>query len=144
MLIRIWSGSPLGSLDTLREQVSVIDSVGATSPSVRVHVDFSQPISLLANADYWFGMSGYSDLPQYIISRGIGPFFDDEIFVYLGDGHNPAYGSDGKLHTGDMALRLEGFATGSNVPEPSTLALLGIALAGLGFSKRKLPVIYAQ
>ena len=55
------------------------------------------------------------------------------------------------IHFGDAngaptnrgSLVIDNLTIAGTVPEPGTLALLGIALAGLGFSRRKQPVIDA-
>lgn len=133
--IRVRTGSHVGSLFEFNETVSLIDTSGTTNtiPALRrVHVDFTNPVSLLAGVDYWIGMSGTDDqLFQAGIKGGSGPLLDNRVAMYDGTvfGFFPS-------DVGDQAFRLWGEVS-TNVPEPPLFSLFGIGLAVLGWSRRR-------
>jgi hypothetical protein len=125
--IGIWtdsSGLPGVRIYDFTESISATDAQGATSGLMRVHADFTTPVTLAAGTTYWIGMSAAPGNPYDIGQVGLlGPNAPD-------DGKMEQFSGtmlEGGLRSiGDMAFRLEG-APALPVPEPS-----GLLLAGLG------------
>jgi hypothetical protein len=110
------------------EIISVIDTAGLPigSSLTRKHVDFTTAVLLDANTTYWFSMTGTnSDLGLALY--GASTIADGEHFNRFGSGvWTPSFS--------DTAFRLSG--TLAAIPEPGTLAILGLGLVGLGFARR--------
>lgn len=115
------SGIPGTLLTELIEEIAIIDSEGAVTGNVRVHADFTTPISLDAAKTYWIGMSGTSKDLDLTGLSGVDPTgtmaqFTGTTFGFF----------TGEVGADDMAFRLEG----TLIPEPTTGLLL---LVGIGF-----------
>jgi hypothetical protein len=87
--IRIRSGSHLGRLTEFVENVSIDDDDGTNSIEClhRLHVDFTNPASLMCGIEYWVGMSSASNVPTFAqagIVGGVGPLLDNQTARYFG------------------------------------------------------------
>ena len=78
-----------------------------------------------------FGTSSFNTLTSFSISD----FFVSGINTLMVKVTN-GYDTDPAREPGPMALRFDNMSLTADVPAPGTFALLGIALAGLGFSRR--------
>lgn len=131
--VRIWSdaaGVPGSLLFDFTEAISVVDSEGAIGSEVRVHADFTTPVTLLGGTGYWIGMSGTS---TQLGQRGlIGANAPDNSRMAQFSG--TTYSGQTETFVGDMAFRLHG-PSHSAVPEPSAIAIWSLAAMGclIGF-----------
>jgi hypothetical protein len=138
--IRIWNdlvGTPDGPLHNFTETVSVIDTDGALGTDViRIHVDFTNPVVLDANTEYWVGMSGTSvNIGQLGLAGVMAP---ENSRMYRFNGTTPIIQTGD--FAGDMAFRLHGdeITEVSSTPEPASMALLGsTGIGGIGWRMRR-------
>ena len=136
--IRLWddaSGQPGTLLSSFTELVSIIDSVGAGAFNERVHVDFSSLLNLAAGTIYWIGMTSTDkDFTQTGLTD---PGFPDDSRMAQFNGGD-TFSHFTHVGVGDMAFRLWSDSPAAvAVPEPTSLAMLGIGALGLIFARRK-------
>ena len=132
VVVTVWqdsAGTPGGVLAQFNTTISAIDSVEASAGNHRMHADFAG-IDMLANVDYWIGMAGDNSLGVTLVQTGLSgvPGGDGKVARFDGGDTFSTFATDVQ----DMSFRLYG-----TIPEPATIALFGIGLAGLGFSRRR-------
>jgi hypothetical protein len=136
-MIRLWAAGPArpGSrLAKFTETVSAVDGIGADPGEERVHVDFTSPLLVDGGTTYWIGMASIPSVDGVFSQTSLYGVDDSRMAQFSGDDFL------GVEPTGDMAFRLEGGPVDASpaVPEPSTLMLLALGMAGMaGYTWRR-------
>lgn len=126
--LTIWANgnsAPGSVLTQLSTSLSAIDSDGATGSNLRKHVDFSG-VALQADTTYWISLAGDgTEIAQTALNNPGAP----STYVFFSQGSN-SFGQQ-------LAFRLYGESAATDVPEPASLALFGLGLAGVATLRRK-------
>ena len=139
VVVKIFSNSATNNpgvvLFEVSEQLDVVDSQFATAApgTQRQHATLTTPIVLSAGT-YWFGLSGApgAEIGQEFLT---GVVNGNNAHALDGDNDLGIANSPGNRRA--TALQVEGNL--NPVPIPAAVWLLGGALGGLGFSRRRIP-----
>jgi hypothetical protein len=143
VIVSLITGDYVNSPQNFTETISIKDFDGGgmtydwsyndrTGRVARVHVDFTTPLSLLSDTDYWIGLSGESwELSALGLTGASGPTVD---------GLSAIINSSNTVWNWqvEMPYRLEGELSGSSpVPIPATALLFGSVITGIAGIRRK-------
>ncbi|WP_218353832.1 PEP-CTERM sorting domain-containing protein [Alteromonas lipotrueiana] len=117
---------------------SVISGLSFPSLTYFEQSTIAGAIDLIANETYWFGAStvglgGSGPFNVGAHTQNSGGIIDNGTFWYSNDPTGTNF--DGRSLTPEMAFTVN--IASVHVPEPSTIAILGLGLAGIGFSRKK-------
>ena len=99
------------------------------------------PVPALATVMFTFDQASQT-ITRPTLAVGVGDSIDNTVFVLQWDSRTQGAFGDAARFTIDDVDSTTGFELGlldvaATVPEPATLALLGISLAGIGFARRR-------
>jgi len=117
---------------TLLSNIGVIADTLLSSALANYSLSFSTPYNLAANTRFWLGLStSNGSNAEWAYSR-------DQTAVGVTNEYLANYGGTGSIRVSDNTygpyqMRISG------VPEPATVALMGLGIAGIGYQRRRVP-----
>ncbi|WP_341648827.1 PEP-CTERM sorting domain-containing protein [Thauera humireducens] len=117
----------LDATDPLLTGVSLPAGPGGFSIGRIAGIDFVAGVTEVLDWSDGVGMLGYKDF-------GLGTVFGLNMHVITSD---TAYQVINQPWATQLIVNAANFGANNAVPEPTTIALIGLGLAGLGFSRRK-------